>query len=79
MGGAHILVIDNEKGLCKMLEAVLVDSGYRVSAFTDPIKAFDFYHPGRLNMVITDVKMPGIDGLEVLKNIKKQEDPPPAS
>lgn len=74
MGGAHILVIDNEKGLCKMLEAVLIDSGYRVSAFTDPLKAMDFYHPGRFNLVVTDVKMPGLDGLEVLKALKKQEE-----
>lgn len=74
MSGAHILVIDNEKGLCNMLEAVLGDSGYRVSAFTDPRKALDFYTPGRFSMVITDVKMPGVDGLEVLKTIKKQEE-----
>lgn len=74
MSGAHILVIDNEKGLCNMLEAVLGDSGYRVSAFTDPQKALDFYTPGRFSMVITDVKMPGVDGLEVLKTIKHQED-----
>lgn len=73
MGGAHILVIDNEKSLCKMLEAVLVDSGYRVSAFTEPMKALDFFHAGRFSLVVTDVKMPGIDGLEVLKTIKKQE------
>ncbi len=57
-----------------MLEAVLSDSGYRVSAFTDPKKALDFYNPGRFNMVITDVKMPDVDGLEVLKTIKRQRD-----
>jgi DNA-binding NtrC family response regulator len=74
MGGAHILVIDNEKGLCKMLEAILTDSGYRVSAFTEPRKALDFFHPGHFQMVITDVKMPDIDGLEVLKCIKRKDD-----
>ncbi len=74
MSGAHILVIDNQKSLCKMLEAILVDSGYRVSAFTSPIKALDFFHPGRFSMVITDVKMPEMDGLEVLKTIKKVDE-----
>jgi DNA-binding NtrC family response regulator len=74
MGGAHILVIDNEKGLCRMLEAILSDSGYRVSAFTDPVKAMGFFNPGRCSMVITDVKMPVMDGLEVLKTIKKQDE-----
>ncbi len=70
MAGAHILVIDNEEGLCRMLEAILQDNGYRVSTFTDPEKAVECFHPGRISMVITDVKMPGIDGLEVLKIIK---------
>ena len=74
MGGAHILVIDNEKGLCRMLEAILSDSGYRVSVFTDPVKAMAFFNPGRCSMVITDVKMPVMDGLEVLKTIKKQDE-----
>ena len=74
VSGAHILVIDNQKSLCKMLEAVLVDSGYRVSAFTNPIEALNFFHPGRFSMVITDVKMPEMDGLEVLKTIKKADE-----
>lgn len=74
VSGAHILVIDNQKSLCKMLEAVLVDSGYRVSAFTNPLEALDFFHPGRFSMVITDVKMPEMDGLEVLKTIKKEDE-----
>jgi len=73
MGGAHILVIDNEKGLCNMLQAVLEDSGYRVSAYTDPVKALDSFENIKVDMVVTDVKMPGIDGLEVLKTIKKKE------
>ncbi len=72
MAGAHILVIDNEEGLCRMLEAILQDNGYRVSTFTDPEKALEFFHPG-INLVITDVKMPGIDGLEVLEIIKRSD------
>ncbi len=74
MEGAHILVIDNEKGLCRMLEAILTDSGYNVSAFTEPVKAMAFFSRGRCNMVITDVKMPEMDGLEVLKAVKKQDE-----
>jgi len=73
MAGAHILVIDNEKSLCRMLEAILVDNDYRVSAFTSPKKALDFFHEGRFRLVITDVKMPEMDGLEVLKIIKEKD------
>ncbi len=76
MSDIHILVIDNEKGLCKMLEAILVDNDYRVTSFTSPVKAMEYYTPGVCNLVITDVKMPGMDGLEVLRIIKKQDDVP---
>lgn len=70
----HILVIDNQMSLCRMLEAVLQDNGYMVSAFTNPIKALESFHPDRFSMVITDVKMPEMDGLEVLKAIKKVDE-----
>ncbi len=74
MSGVHVLVIDNEKGLCKMLEAILTDHGYRVTSFTNPVKAVEYYTPGICSLVITDVKMPVMDGLEVLKNIKERDD-----
>ncbi len=77
MAGAHILVIDNEKGLCNMLKAILTDSGYRVTAFTNPEKAMAVFHPGSFSLVITDVKMPEMDGLEVLKEIKRQDEEMP--
>ncbi len=77
MSGVHILVIDNEKGLCKMLEAILSDHDYRVTSFTDPVKAVEYYTPGICSLVITDVKMPDMDGLEVLKTIKERDDSVP--
>ncbi len=75
--GGHIIVIDNEKGLCRMLEAILADNGYRVFTFTNPLKALDFFEPGRCSLVITDVKMPEMDGLEVLKTIKREDEDTP--
>ncbi len=77
MEGAHILVIDNERGLCRMLEAILTDTGFRVTAFTDPVEATSFFQPGCCSMVITDVRMPEMDGLEVLKIIKQKDEETP--
>lgn len=77
MSGVHILVIDNELALCKMLEAILSDEGYQITYFTDPLEAVEQFVPGMCSLVISDVKMPGIDGLEVLKIIKERDDSVP--
>lgn len=73
MGPKGILLVDNEEGMCRMLEEVLTDSGYRVAAFTRSFEAVEAFEPGRHDLVITDVKMPGLDGLEVLGRLKEKD------
>ncbi len=73
MDKAHILIIDDEKGLCTMLETVLGDLGYRVTTYTNPLSALEMFEPHRYSMVITDIKMPGMNGIEVLQKIKERD------
>ncbi len=73
MSAKKILVIDNEEGLCRMMSAVLMDEGHAVRTFTNPVEAVELFRPGIWDLVISDIKMPGIDGLEVLQQIKNSE------
>jgi DNA-binding NtrC family response regulator len=66
------MLIDNEEGLCRMMEAVLLDNGFAVKAYTRSFEAVDEFAPGQWDLVVTDVKMPGLDGLEVLQRIKEK-------
>ncbi|MFA7537218.1 MAG: sigma-54 dependent transcriptional regulator [Desulfuromonadales bacterium] len=66
----RIMLIDNEEGLCRMMEAVLTDRGYAVRAYTHPVTAMAEFRPEDWDLVVTDIKMPGIDGLEVLRLIR---------
>jgi DNA-binding NtrC family response regulator len=68
-----IMLIDNEEGLCRMMEAVLHDSGYKVKAYTRSFQAVEEFTPGVWDLVITDIKMPGMDGIEVLQRIKAKQ------
>ncbi len=70
MAPKRILLIDDEEGLCRMMEAILTDSGYAVKGYTRSFEAVEDFRPGHWDLVVTDLKMPGMDGLEVLERIK---------
>ncbi len=69
----RILLIDDEEGLCRMLEAVLGDEGYEVRAYHRPVPAVEEFVAGRYDLVITDIKMPEMSGIEVLQKIKEKD------
>ncbi|NIQ93503.1 MAG: response regulator, partial [Desulfuromonadales bacterium] len=69
----RILLIDNEEGLCRMMEAVLSDHGYEVRSHTRSFEAVEEFTPGAYDLVVSDIKMPGMDGIEVLQKIKEKE------
>lgn len=69
----RIMLIDNEEGLCRMMEQILLDDGYLAKGYTSPVKAMEEFRPGAWDMVISDIKMPGMNGLEVLQLVKEKE------
>lgn len=73
MAAKRIMLIDNEIGLCRMMEAVLSDQGYRVKSFTRPVQAVAEFTAGDYDLIISDIKMPEMDGLEVLQHILNRD------
>ena len=67
----HILVIDDEKNYLLVLETLLVDAGYMVTALSDPESALTFLEDSEVDVVVTDMKMPKITGKDVLEHICK--------
>lgn len=69
---AHILIIDDEKNYLLVLQTLLEDEGYTVTALSDPETALAFLQESEVDVVVTDMKIPRITGLDVLERVKKQ-------
>lgn len=67
---AKILVVDDDQGMREFMEIMLTQEGYDVTAADNPVKAINLCRKTAFDLVITDLKMPKIDGIEFLKTIK---------
>ncbi len=65
-----LLLVDDEEGIRKVLKITLESAGYEVSLAADGEAGLDIFIRENPDIVITDIKMPGIDGIELLKRIK---------
>lgn len=65
----RILVVDDESEVCRMLEKFLREKGYQVFKAFDGKTALELVKEERPHIVLLDIKMPGMDGIECLKKI----------
>ena len=66
-----IVLIDDEQGIRKVTGIALEDAGYEVFTAADGREGLEVCDRVRPQIVITDVRMPGMDGISVLENLKK--------
>jgi len=67
----RILVLDDEPIVCKRLKPAFLKAGYEVETFTDSAQALDAFETTAFDIVITDLKMQGFDGMQFLSRIKE--------
>ncbi len=67
----HILVIDDEKDILDVMYLTLSDKGYQVTTAPDGTTGLELCRKAPPRIVITDIRMPGMNGLEVLEAVKK--------
>lgn len=66
----NILVVDDKDSMRSMLSQTLAEEGHRVDAAEDGKKALDLVANKTYDLVLTDLRMPNLDGLEVLRGVK---------
>ncbi len=66
----RILIVDDEKNIVSSLTGILSDEGYEVSMTDDGVEALEIIQKDPPDLVLLDIWLPGMDGIEVLKTLK---------
>lgn len=67
-----ILIVDDELDMLRLLEMIIREkTPYETVGTNNPFEAIELAKQGKFDVVITDLKMPGMDGIEVLEAVKR--------
>src|SRR5581483_11850991 len=72
----NILVVDDELGIRESLTGVLEDEGYRASAVDSGEACLDLLRKKSFDVILLDIWLTGMDGLDTLQKIKQQDGAP---
>jgi DNA-binding response OmpR family regulator len=70
---AKILVVDDEPTICSMMTVYLTQIGYRVQTVNSGEEALTLFEKDSPDMVLLDISMPGMRGIDVLQHMKNQK------
>ncbi len=71
---AKILLVDDDKLLIKMYQGKFVDDGYEVEVATNGEEGYDKALEFKPNLILLDIMMPKVNGLDLLKKLKAREE-----
>ena len=71
-----ILIIDDDKELTELLVEFLSKYKYKIEVFHNPLNGLEFLKKSECDIVLLDIMMPEMDGLQVLRNIREHSEVP---
>lgn len=72
MGEGRLIIVDDEQDILAMLKDFFMDHGFEVDCFSDSRSALPALKTGKYDILITDLAMPNVDGLQLLNFIQKE-------
>lgn len=67
----NILIIDDDRDICEYMKTLLEATGYTVETLSDPTQAEETIRADEYHLLIVDLMMPKMDGIELIKGIRK--------
>lgn len=73
MQGRHVLLVDDEPGMLASFSEILQGLGCHVTPQNNPHQALEFFrgHPDKFDLVLADIRMPGLSGVELFRSIRE--------
>jgi two-component system response regulator PilR (NtrC family) len=71
MTGSKIMIVDDEAGIRKLLSEVLAVKGFDVTSAKDGMESLRYMRTKKFDLIVTDINMPHLNGIELLKKMKK--------
>jgi signal transduction histidine kinase/CheY-like chemotaxis protein len=68
-----VLVIDDEPGITRLCERLLSRAGFKIRALTDPMEGISQLEQDHFDLLLVDIRMPGIDGFEVIDRARRRQ------
>src|SRR4030088_2914772 len=68
----RILIVDDDKAICEYMQTLLERDGFQVKTLSDPTGVEDEVRHGGYHLIILDLMMPKLDGIEVLLRVRKK-------
>lgn len=68
-----LLIVDDQKGIRRLLTEVFLEYGYEIESCANGIKALELIPEFQPDLIIMDVKMPGMNGIDVLRKIRETD------
>lgn len=72
----RVLIVDDDEEICQEMTQILRDEGYEAKAVFDGLSARELIGKEKFDVILLDLKIPGMNGLELLKDIKKKPSAP---
>ncbi|WML34485.1 response regulator transcription factor [Clostridium sp. OS1-26] len=76
MDKATILVVDDEKEIRELIEIYLKNEGYNVITVEDGLQALEVLKKNEIHLIILDIMLPNIDGIQICKRVREELDVP---
>ena len=67
----NVLIIDDDQDICEYMKTLLEATGYEVDTLSDPTQAEDAVRNAEYHLLIVDLMMPKLDGIELITRIRK--------
>ncbi len=71
MDTPFVFIVDDEPGIAMLCNRLLSRAGYMVATETNPRKAIEYLHDNKINILLVDIRMPEVDGFEVIQHAQR--------